>query len=131
LFNRTVEARQQAIKGKLESAEAAKADAETLRSQYEGQLAGARDEAARIVEQARQSGEATRQDIVAKAETEAVDVGRKARTELENERARAAGAMRDEVAALSLDVAERVVGRQLDRDSQQELVDRFIDELGG
>jgi F0F1-type ATP synthase membrane subunit b/b' len=39
--------------------------------------------------------------------------------------------MRREVAGLSLDVAEKLVGRSLDRASQQELVDQFIDELGG
>jgi F0F1-type ATP synthase membrane subunit b/b' len=39
--------------------------------------------------------------------------------------------MRHEVAGLSLDVAEKIVGSSLDRSSQQALVDRFIDELGG
>ena len=40
-------------------------------------------------------------------------------------------AMRREVAGLSLDVAEKIVGRSLDRTGQQALVDQFIDELGG
>ncbi len=39
-------------------------------------------------------------------------------------------AMRREVAGLSLDVAEKLVGRNLDHASQQALVDQFIDELG-
>ena len=38
--------------------------------------------------------------------------------------------MRREVAGLSLDVAEKLVGRNLDRDAQQALVEQFIDELG-
>ena len=38
--------------------------------------------------------------------------------------------MRREVAGLSLDVAEKLVGRNLDQAGQQALVDQFIDELG-
>jgi F-type H+-transporting ATPase subunit b len=130
-FNRTIEARQQAIKSELEMAETAKVEAEALRTQYEDHLSGAREEAARIVEQARKSGEETRGEILAKAKDEADEVGRKARQEIDSERSKAQGDMRKQVATLSLDVAERVVGRELDRDSQQQLVERFIDELGG
>jgi F0F1-type ATP synthase membrane subunit b/b' len=39
--------------------------------------------------------------------------------------------MRREVAGLSIDVAEKLVGHTLDREGQQALVDQFIDELGG
>jgi F0F1-type ATP synthase membrane subunit b/b' len=39
--------------------------------------------------------------------------------------------MRRSVADLSLDVAERVIGAELDRKGQQALVERYIDELGG
>ena len=43
---------------------------------------------------------------------------------------RAMTAMRREVAGLSLDVAEKLVGQTLDRSGQQALVEQFIDELG-
>ena len=46
-------------------------------------------------------------------------------------RERVAGELRRQVADLSIDVAERVTGLALDEDSQRELVDRYIDELGG
>ena len=70
-FNEMMENRQQAIKGDLEAAEAAKTEAESLREDYRQQLAGAREEATRIVEEARQAGESVKADIVAKAEVEA------------------------------------------------------------
>ena len=130
-FNEIIEQRQAAVKGDLEAAEAAKVEAESLREDYRQQLAGARDEAARLVEEARQAGEAARSDIVAKAQEEATDIKERAGSEMESERARVAGQLRSEVAGLSLDVAEKVVGRSLDRAAQQQLVDEFIDELGG
>lgn len=129
-LNEMLENRQNAVKSQLEAAEAEKAEAAALKEDYAAQLAGARDEASQIVEDARQAGESARADIVARAETEAGAIKTRGQQELESERERAMTTMRREVAGLSLDVAEKLVGRNLDREGQQVLVDQFIDELG-
>jgi F-type H+-transporting ATPase subunit b len=130
-FNELLENRQRAVKAELEAAEEAKSEAESLREDYRQQLAGAREEAGRIVEEARQAGDTVKADIVAKAEEEAAAIKARAADELAGERERATAAIRRQVADLSLDVAEKVVGTSLDRSAQQQLVDRYIDELGG
>jgi len=129
-FNEMIENRQKAIKADLEAAEAEKEQAASLKADYEASIAGARNEATKIVEDARQAGESARADIVARAESEAEEIKARAGQELDAERDRAVVAMRREVAGLSIDVAEKLVGRNLDRTSQQALVDQFIDELG-
>lgn len=129
-IKRALDARQQAITGQLEEAEKAKEEAESLLGDYRKQLAEARTEANRIVEDARQTAESVRSDVVAKAESEAAEITRKARDEAAAEKERAADQIRQEVAALSLDLAQRVVGESVDRNAQQALVDRYIDELG-
>jgi F-type H+-transporting ATPase subunit b len=130
-LNEMLANRQAAVKGELEAAEAAKVEAESLLTDYRQQLDNARTEANRIVEEARQAGEAVRADIVAKAEQEAEAIKTRARDEVAGERQRASDEIRREVASLSLDVAEKVMGESLDRGAQQGLVDRYIDELGG
>jgi F-type H+-transporting ATPase subunit b len=129
-LNEMLENRQKAIKSDLEAAQAEKAEAASLKEDYAAQLSGAREEATRIVEDARQDGESARADIVARAEGEAEAIKTRAQQELVSERERTVGAMRREVAGLSIDVAEKLVGRNLDRDGQQALVEQFIDELG-
>jgi F-type H+-transporting ATPase subunit b len=69
--------------------------------------------------------------VVGKAEAEAQTIVRKARDEAAGERERAVGAIRHEVASLSLDVAQRVVGESVDAAAQKKLVDRYIAELEG
>lgn len=130
-LNKTLEARQGAVRQQLDAAEQSKKEAESLLRDYRAQLAGAREEANRIIEEARQTGESLKADMVARAEQESAEILRKAREEAATERTRVASQLRSEVATLSLDVAERLVGASLDRSSQQALVDRFIDELGG
>jgi F-type H+-transporting ATPase subunit b len=130
-FQKVLEARQAAIASELESAERAKLEAESLLADYRSQLAGAKDEAAQIVAKARDDGESVKADIVARAQTEAEQIKVRANDEIESERARISGDIRRQVAALSLDVAEKVVGSSIDVASQKDLVDRYIDELGG
>lgn len=127
----TLEKRQTAIRSDLEAAEAVKIEAESLRDDYRAQLAAAREEANRIVEDSRQAGAAVKADIVARAEEEGEGIKARVQDELAAERDRAAASIRREVVSLSLDVAEKVVEDSLDRDAQAALIDRYIEELGG
>ena len=130
-LKKTLEARQAAITGQLQAAEGAKQEAESLLNDYNQQLAGARTEADRIIEEARQTAESMKADMVAKAQTEADGIARRAQEESRAERERLSADLRSEVTSLSLDVAEKVVAGGIDRDAQQALVDTYIDELGG
>lgn len=129
-LNEMLENRQKAIKADLEAAQAEKAEAASLKEDYNSRLSSAREEATRIVEEARQAGESARADIVTRAESEAEEIKTRAQQELVSERERSMTSMRREVAGLSIDVAEKLVGRNLDRETQQGLVNKFIDELG-
>ncbi len=128
-LNQTLENRQKAIKGELEEAEKAKTEAAQLLEDYKAQLKGARADADRIIEEARQSGETLKADMLAKANAEAQDIVSKARTEADAEKERALVEARSDVAALSLDLAEKVVGSSLDRDAQRGLVDAYLADL--
>jgi F-type H+-transporting ATPase subunit b len=128
-ISRLLTARQQAISGRLTEAEAAKVEAESLLADRRKEVAGARDEANRIVEEGRRSAEAVRVEILAKAKTEADEVTRRSREAIEADRERAGEQMRDLVAVLSLELAQKVVAGSVDAGAQKTLVDRYIDEL--
>jgi len=130
-LNKTLEARQQAIRSDYEAAEAAKVEAQSLLGDYQEQLAGAKNEAAGIVDEARTAGDQVKADILARAETEAEKIKERAQGDIAGERERISGDLRRQVADLSIGVAEKVVGDSLDDDRQRQLVDRYIDELGG
>ncbi len=130
-LNKTLEARQAAIRADYSAAEASKVEAQSLLDDYQDQLSGAKDEAAGIVDDARNAGDQVKADIVARAEVEADQIKVRAQGEIVGERERVAGELRRQVADLSISVAEKVVGDSLDDERQRELVDRYIDDLGG
>ena len=107
---------------------------------YEAQLRSMDHEFAHLVDKADGtidglppgvSAEAVRTGIVAKAQTEAAGINRKAREEAASEKERAAGAIRDEISALSVELATRATAGAVDEDAHRVLVDRYIEELDG
>ena len=128
-INRSLETRQQAIGGQLKEAEATKLEAKSLLDDYRAQMADAKAEAGRIVDEARTQAETVRTDLVAKAEAEAGQIVGKAREDAANEKARALQEARQEVADLSIDLAEKVVGENLDRAAQHGLIERYLADL--
>lgn len=128
-INQLLEDRRTAIQGRLEEAEQKLADAEETRRRYERQLSEAEDEADRIIEEAKQTGESLRQDIVAKAEAEATSIVERAQNEVANERDRALQELRRDVGQVSVELAARIVEKELDPDAHQALVDEYISRL--
>jgi F-type H+-transporting ATPase subunit b len=124
-------AREDRIRNDLESAEVARNDAEAEKTQYLAQIAGAKDEAGRLIEEARQAAETVRADLIARAEGEANDIRTRAQADIANQRNQAMAQLRTDVASLSIDLAGRIVERNLDSDTNRQLVDSFIDQVSG
>lgn len=128
-MNRMLEERRSRIQGQLEEAEQIRTEAEELRRQYQQRLDEARSEANAIVDQAREDADRVREQKVADAEEEAQGIRQRAREDAEAERGRLVQQLRGQVAALSVDLAGRIVHRELDERQHATLVDDYIDRL--
>lgn len=128
-IRRTLKAREDKIRGSLESSEEAKAQADQILAEYRAKLADARGEANTIIEEARKTAESLRKDLTAKAQAEAEEQSRRARDQIEAERAAAIDAVRREAASFSVELAERIVKKSIDRDAQARLIEDYIAEL--
>lgn len=126
-----IQKREQQIQTDLEAAESSKAEASKQLEDYKAQLADARGEANRIIEEARQQAEGVRRDIQARAEKEAEAIVARAQETIQAERTRTVQELQGTIAAISIDLAEKVVGRSLDNKTQREFVDAYIREVAG
>jgi len=123
-------AREERIRSDLERAERARAESEETLARYQAQLADARAEATRIIEDARQAAEEVRRDVLARAEADAADLRSRAQEDSRLASERAFTELRSEVATLSVELAEKIVERNLDRDTQLGLIDQYIRSVG-
>jgi F-type H+-transporting ATPase subunit b len=127
---KTMKAREDRIKDDLEGAEGAKTEAETVLNEYRAQLADARAEAGRIIDEARQAADQVRRDLIARAETDAADLRARAQEDIRLAGERAMADLRSRVSDLAIELAEKVVERNLDRDTQIALIDNYINSVG-
>ena len=125
-----MEDRTERIRKDLDEAEGAKAEADRIREDYSRQLADAKAEAGRIIEEARQAADSVRRDLTARAETEAQELRQRNAEQLEAERTRIMGELRGQVSALAIELAEKVVEANLDRDAQNRLIESYITQVG-
>ncbi len=129
VLNRLLAERQEKIRGDLERAERARREAEEELARYREQLAQAREEAGRIIEEGRRTADQLRRDLQARAEREAQQIVARAQEEIRAERDRVFQELRTQVGEIAVELAGRVVGRVLDRDAHQRLIDEYIDEV--
>jgi F-type H+-transporting ATPase subunit b len=125
------QAREDRIRTDLEGAEKAHADAEAEKAQYLAQIADAKNESGRLIEEARQAAESVRADLIARAEADANEIRARAQADIANQTNQAMAQLRTDVASLSIDLAGRIVERNLDSDTNRQLVDSFIDQVAG
>jgi F-type H+-transporting ATPase subunit b len=122
--------RSQKIRDSLEKAEETRIEAETLLSEYKEQLAEARADANKVIEDARKAAEGMKDDIVASANSEAEAIKAKALEAIEAEKRSAMAELQASVATLSTDLAGRIIDSELDEAKHKALIEGYLSEVG-
>jgi F-type H+-transporting ATPase subunit b len=124
-----MEARTERIRGDLDAADAAKAQATGVLDEYRAQLNNAKQESARIIEEARQSADALKRDQEARLQSEIAELRARAAADIESAKAQAIADLRGEVAQLAIGAAEVVVKHNLDQATQVQLIEDYINQV--
>jgi len=127
--NQLLEERRQQIQGEIERAEATRGEADHLLADYREQLAGARDEANRIIEEGRRTADQLRRDLQTKAEEEASATVARAQDEIRAERDRVFEDLRAQIGDIAVELAARVVNQSLDKKAHEKLIDDYIEQV--
>ncbi|AKK10896.1 F0F1 ATP synthase subunit B [Corynebacterium uterequi] len=129
-FQEVLTEREDRIKGGIQRAEAAQAEAKAALEKYNAQLAEARNEAAEIREQARVKGKEIEAEARANAEAESKRIIESGEKALAAERERVVGELRGELGQNSISLAEKILGKELSADVKRtESIDSFLSEL--
>ncbi len=127
---KSLKEREDSIEGALQSAEKAKEEMEKLQSSNEALLREARDERDLLLKEARATKDLIVGEAKSKAKEEADRIISDARTAIENEKMAAITELKAEVANISLDIAEKVLRKELSGDAgQQELVENMLSKI--
>ena len=111
-------------------AETAKADAEAYKAAYDEKLANAKEEAVDIIKAAQERADRLGEEIVSDAKLRSDDMIKRADAEIAQERKKAVNELKNEISVISLDIAEKMLDREINGADHDELISRFIDEMG-
>jgi F-type H+-transporting ATPase subunit b len=122
--------RGQMIKQSLDDAEKTRTEAKKLMEDYQKQVAQARAEAGKIIEEARALGENVRKEIVEKSNAESSALVQRAQEEIQREKEKGLQELKDTVASLSVQIASNVIGKELNEATHRQLIENLIKDLG-
>ena len=125
-----IQDRQKEIDDMYSEADTVRTNAQAMEAEYRQKLQEAQTTGDRIVREAVARGQAREEEILRQASREAGAMMDKAAADIAMEKKKAINEAKDEIAGIAMEIAGKVVGRQLTDADQAQLVDRFIDELG-
>ena len=121
-----IEKRQESIQHSVEAADQARDEAQRLLEEHRKLIAEARGQGEAILAEARKTRESMEQRMREETDAERQRRLEETRKEIADETARALRQIRAEVADLTLEAASRVVGRTLDAEQDQQLIEEAI-----
>ena len=97
---------------------------------YEDKLAMADEEVDAILHDARDRADRLEQEIVSEAQNKAASMIRRADAQIAQEKKKAVNEIKNEISAMSVDIAERMIGREIKQEDHEALIDEFISGIG-
>ena len=123
--------RREAADKEITDAQAARAEAEEIKKTYEQNMREARAKADDLLLNAQRTANSRSEEIIGQAQQAAAQIKQKAAADIEMEKKKALNDAKNEISGLALAIAGKVVARELHAADQEQMIDRFINELGG
>ena len=118
------------IKNALSAADKAKEDAEKASQDYEELVQKAHAEAQQIIADSKAAGERVKNELESAAKEKAEEMIGKAKTQIAAESQRAIQEIKSSVVDLSIEVAEKIIEKNLDSEDNRKLVNQTLDSIG-
>lgn len=114
----------------IADAEKLRTEAEAMKAEYKQNLQNARTEANQIVAAAQKTAAARSEELLGEARAQAAALKQKAEADIAQERKKAVNEVKDEIGGMAMEIASKVVEREIKETDHQDLIDEFIKNVG-
>lgn len=129
--NEILEKRRAMTDAKIQDAEAAKAEAQAIKVEYEGNMAQAKEKANEILASAQKTAAIQSEEMLKDASAQVAAMKAKAESDIEQEKRKAVNEIKNEIGDMAMEIAEKVIERELSEEDHAKLIDEFIANVGG
>ena len=130
-IQKMLEERNAEIEADYSKAKDAQLDADKMRAEYEAKLEGAHAQAEKIVSDAVESANLRGEAIVKDAEEKATGMLERAEKNIESQREAAFADIKSEVGQMAVDIARKIIQKEIEENDHEELIDKALEGLGG
>ncbi|MFR8717318.1 MAG: F0F1 ATP synthase subunit B [Faecalibacterium prausnitzii] len=127
---RVIAERKAKADSQIADAEKLRTEAEAMKAEYEQNLQNARTEANQIVAAAQKTAAARSEELLGEARAQAAALKQKAEADIAQERKKAVNEVKDEIGGMAMEIASKVVEREIKEADHQDLIDEFIKNVG-
>ena len=114
----------------IADAQKLRTEAEAMKAEYEQNLQNARTEANQIVAAAQKTATARSEESGGEARAQAAALKQKAEADIAQERKKAVNEVKDEIGGIAMEIASKVVEREISEKDHKDLIDEFIKNVG-
>jgi len=129
-IRKVIEERKKLATAELDKARESNEQALAMKEEYEKSIADAKTEANEILSTANKTAEVRAEEILRQANDEAVAMKSKAAADIEQEKKTAINEIKNEIGSMAMDIAGKVIEREVNEEDHKKLVNEFIDNVG-
>ncbi len=121
--------RETLIQDSLDKAEKARAEFEKLTEDNKIRMAKAEEEAQKIIEQGREFAEKVKTQVIEESRLEAKKMIEDAAATIERKQQESFNKLKEQVAEIAVQSAEKIIRENLDKEKQLKIVDKYIQDI--
>lgn len=128
--NEMLEKRKALADAQIREAEKAKADADAIKTEYEQNMKEAKEKANEILTIAQRTAALQSEEVLKEAASQAAALKSKAESDIAQEKRKAVNEIKDEIGGMAVEIAGKVIEREISEEDHTKLIDEFIANVG-
>ena len=129
-INEVLEKRREMTDAEIGETRKARSEAEAIKAEYEQNMLEAKDKANEILASAQRTATLTSEEMLKEASKQATAIKEKAESDIAQEKRKAVNEIKNEIGSMAVEIAEKVIGRELSAQDHENLINEFIDNVG-
>ena len=128
--NKILEERRALANAEIDNAVKEKTEALAMKSEYEKNMADAKNKANDILISAQKTASIQSEEMLREASAQALAIKAKAESDIAQEKRKAVNEIKDEIGGMAMEIAGKVIEREIKEDDHKKLIDDFIVNVG-
>ena len=129
-INEMLQKRKEKADAEIQDATKARTEAEAIKAEYEQNMLEAKERANEILSNAQKTAALQSEEAIREANRQVAAIKAKAESDIAQEKRKAVNEIKDEIGGMAVEIAGKVIEREISEADHAKLIDEFIKNVG-